>query len=97
MAKITIADTSVLVEPRRIRLGDMNSGRTVRIDNPDGQVSFYIINKIPSFENLNRKPNTVALTNLGSGRLVQKHSSMSVIPISVDALINVFPKTKGNE
>ena len=96
MAKVTIADTSVLVESRKIRLGDISSGRTVRIDNPDGKTSYYIVNKIPSSENLNRKHNTTALTNIGSGRLVQKRNSMSVIPVSVDALVSVFPEIKGN-
>lgn len=97
MARIIVADTAVLVESRRIRLDEIGSGRAVRIDNPDGEVSYYIVNKVPESENLNTKPNTVTLTNFGSGRIVQKRANMLAIPISVDVLVKLFPEINGNK
>lgn len=97
MARLIITDTLVLSEPRRIELQSINPGRTVRIDNPDGEVSFYIVNKIPVSENINTKPETIPLTNLGSGRLVQKRANMKVIPVSCDVLVKLFPEIKGNK
>lgn len=96
MARITIADDTVLTEPRRVELKSVNSGKAVRIDNPQGVVSFYIINKIPKNENMNLKQGTIALTNLGSGRIVQKRDTMLVVPVSADILIREYPQQEEN-
>lgn len=96
MARITITEPVVLTEPRRVQLNTINPGKAVRIDNPQGVMSFYIINKIPQSEDLNLKKSTVALTNLGSGRIVQKRDTMLVVPISADILIREYPHTEGN-
>ena len=97
MAKVTIASNKVLSETRKITLGEVPSGRSVKIDNPQGETSYYIVNKIPNTENLTTKKSTIPLTNYGSGRLVQKRANMLVTPVSVEVLIKVFPEMNGNQ
>ncbi len=97
MARIIIADSDILSETRRIKLEQISPGRVVKIDNPNGEPAYYIINKIPNSEHLSLKHVTVALTNLASGRLVQKRSDMLVTPISADVFIKLFPKNTARE
>ena len=93
MAKVTIKNTALYTEHRTLKLCDVSSGRSVRLDNPSGQPDFYIVNKITDNENLDIG-DLIPLTNYRTGRLVLKKGTLEVFPISAEVALDKFPENR---